>query len=101
MAKWADYLISAVRYNDDHEKIVKVIRHEDKDSSVGTGEERTRSSVVGDLQNDITYCTIIKNNDGKWNKGAEVHIVYVNSIAFIKTDKNNTPKDNLENLPEF
>lgn len=35
MAKWADYLISVVRYDEDHERIVKVRVHEDIGDKVG------------------------------------------------------------------
>ena len=101
MAKLADYFISAVRYDDDHEKIIKVRRHKNINNSVGEGSECTRSSVVSDLQSGITYSTITKNSNGNWDIGADIHIVYVNSVAYIRTDRNNTPKDNLENLPEF
>ena len=34
-------------------------------------------------------------------KGEDVHIVKVDDEKFIRTDKNETKKDNLGNLPEF
>ncbi len=37
MAKWADYLISAVQYNAAGAHIAKVMRHPDNGESVGTG----------------------------------------------------------------
>ena len=46
MAKWADYCISAVRYNAEHTHIVKVKVHIDSGDTIGTATEWTRSEVV-------------------------------------------------------
>ena len=101
MAKWADYLISAVKYDSDHERIQSLKTHEDKGDTVGSIYTESRSKVVSNIENGNSYCTILKTNDNKWKKGEDVHIVKVDDEKFIRTDRNEIKKDNLENLPEF
>lgn len=101
MAKWADYCISRVRYNSERTHIVKVEVAEDKGDSLGTTQEWLRGQVVSALERGKTFVTIVKGNDGKWRRGQDVHIVTVNGVKYIRTDRNARASDNLENLPEF
>jgi hypothetical protein len=101
MAKWADWLISAVRYDDDHSRIVKVRAHLDKGDTVGSAQEQTRAEVVRSVEGGQTYCTIVKGTDGKWKRGEDVRVITIDGEKFIRTDANRTKKDNLGNLPEF
>ena len=100
MAKWADYLISAVSYNSKHTHIDQVKAHLDSGDTVGEGKVYSRATVVDAINNGKTFCTII-NNEGKWGKGQKVFIINVNGVSYIKTVDNGTEADNLENLPEF
>lgn len=99
--KWADYLISGVRYNDKHTHIVEVKVCEDKGDSVSGESSQTRQWVIKQIDNSYTFCTIFKGNDGKWNKGQKVEKDRVNGEDYITTKPNKTAKDNLENLPEY
>jgi len=101
MAKWADLLISAVRYSADETHIEKVRVHEDLGEQVGSPKISSRTDVVSNIKNRLTYMTIVKNAKGNWRKGQEVHTIRVGNEEFIRTDKNSVAKDNLENLPEF
>ncbi len=38
MVKWAEYLISEVRYSPDHHRILQVKQHKDLDGEVSKGE---------------------------------------------------------------
>lgn len=98
--KWADYLISAVRYDANHTHIDKVEIREDKGEKIGVPYEETRPAVISNHKKGKTYCTITKGKDG-WNKGAMVEILSVNGKEFIRTDKNQIEADNLGELPEF
>lgn len=98
--KWADYLISAVKYNTDHDHIIKVRAHRDLGENVESKyTEEARSSVVSNLKNGKTYCTITKKE--KWVLGEQVKIIKINEKEFIKTYSNNKEEDNLGELPEF
>ena len=99
-AKWADYLISAVQYNQAETHIVKVRTRVDNGDTVGAQEEMLRSRVVSLIEAGYSFCTIYAS-DGKWTKGAEVHTVTVNGVKYIRTDRDATARDNLGSLPRF
>jgi hypothetical protein len=101
MAKWADYGISKVRYDEERTHIVKVKVHEDKGDTFGPAQEWTRKQVVSAIEAGTTFVTILTGSDGKWKKGQDVHIIIVNDVKYIRTDQNAKESDNLENLPEF
>ena len=101
MAKWADYLISAVKYNKDHKHIDKVRVHEDKGDSFGAEKIYSRMEVVNAINKSYTFVTIYKGDNDKWKKGQKVFVVTINNKKYIKTVDNDKEEDNLENLPEF
>ena len=100
MAKWADYGISAVRYNTSHTHIDRVRIHEDNGDSFGAPAEHERETIVKAIKDGVTLITIPYAN-GQWQKGQPVFIIKVNGVEFIKTVDNGLARDNLENLPEF
>jgi hypothetical protein len=99
--KWADFCISGVSYNSDHTHIIKVKVHEDKGDKVGAPTEEPRVYVVASIEKGKSFVTILKNDKGDWKQGAKVEIIPVHETKYIRTDKNRTAADNLENLPEF
>ena len=103
MTKWADYLISSVRYVETattkHISHVKV--HVDNDNTFGHPKERKRQDVINAIDLKSTFCTITKNTNGDWSKGALVEKMQIFGDWYIKTEKDNTTKDNLGALPEF
>jgi hypothetical protein len=56
---------------------------------------------VSRLDDGSTYMTIYKNPDGTWKKGAPVRVVKIDGDKYIRTDADNTKKDNLGALPRF
>ena len=101
MSKWADYGISAVRYNTDHTHITMVRIHADNGETIGHASDQNRQHVISEIKKGTTFVTITKNAEGKWNKGQPVYIIKVNGTEYIKTVDNKKECDNLENLPEF
>ncbi len=101
MAKWADYCISAVRYNQQHTHIDQVKVHVDSEETISDVSVWTRADVVKSLESGKTFVTILKNAAGKWIKGQTVYIITVKGMKYIKTIDNGKEADNLENLPEF
>lgn len=101
MQKWADYLISAVRYNREHTHIVEVWVHEDNGSTVGIGSSWSRQRVIVSIKNGLSFFTIYKDREGKWQRGQKVIVVNIFGVEYIKTTDNGKASDNLENLPEF
>jgi hypothetical protein len=101
MAKWADFCISAVRYNPEHTHIVKVRVHIDTGETIESATEWARSEVITAIGAGKTFVTITRTTDGKWSKGEDVRIITVNGEKYIRTDANSKASDNLGNLPEF
>lgn len=101
MAKWADYGISAVGCNQAETHIVNVKVHPDNGETIGAESVWTRNQVVSAIERGTTFVTILKNAEGKWTRGQDVHLVTVNRVKYIRTDGNSKAADNLENLPRF
>lgn len=100
MAKWADYGISAVRFNATHTHIVAVRILPDLDTQFGAPADVERETVVQAIRGGTTFVTIFSRN-GKWNKGQSVYIVRINGVDYLKTVDNGRAEDNLDDLPEF
>lgn len=100
MAKWADYGISAVRYNAAHTHIDLVRAHPDNGDTIGAGAEYDRMTIIKAIKDGVTFVTMVSNG-GSWQKGQPVYIIKVNGVEYIKTVDNGLARDNLENLPEF
>lgn len=101
MEKWADYGISAVKYNSAHTHIDKVRIHPDNGDKMGQSVEQARTDIVNAIKKGTTFVTILKGDDGKWKKGQPVYIIKINGVEYIKTVDNGKAEDNLGNLPEF
>lgn len=100
MVKWADYCISAVRYNSKGTHIESAQVRKDNGDTIGDPKSWTRSQVIDALDKGYSFVTITKNGN-TWNRGADVHKVIVNNKKYIRTDKNQSASDNLGNLPRF
>ena len=100
MTKWADYGISAVRYNVAHTHIDRVLAYPDNGDAIGAGAEYERAAIVKAIKDGFTFVTIMISG-GTWQKGQPVYIIKVNGVEYIKTVDNGQARDNLENLPEF
>jgi hypothetical protein len=103
MAKWADYLISAVRYSNSLSgRYISHLRvHKDNGDSAGTEESWTKSEVVASINIGNSFITVYKNLNNQWTRGEDIRVVVINNQSYLRTDANNISKDNLENLPEF
>jgi hypothetical protein len=101
MAKWADYLISGVRFDPTRAHIDSFRVHCDNDATVGSSSEKSRSEVLQAIKSNATFITIFRSNNNEWNKGQEVYIVTINGSEYLKTVDNSKAADNLDNLPEF
>jgi len=101
MAKWANYVITAVRFNSAGTHIDQVQVREDSGDSLTSATTKTRSSVVTQIESGYTYCTATEGTDGKWKKGAAVKIFEIDGEKFIKTKADSSKKDNLDYLPTF
>jgi len=101
MAKWADYIITAVRFNSSGSHIEAVEIRPDEGAKAGSASEATRAQVVASLEAGTTFCTATVGSDGKFQKGAAVKIYKYDGEKYIKTKADGIKNDNLDNLPTF
>lgn len=100
MTKWADYLISAVRYDTDR-KIVKAIQHEDNEGIVGEGIEVDRATIASNIEKGKKYMTVYSGPKNTWQMGKTINTFKVDGEYCIRIDKNKVSSDNLGDLVEF
>lgn len=100
--KWADFVITAVRFNSTSTHIEYVQAREDKGDTISEyPTTKSRDTVITQLERSYMFCTATLGSDKKWHKGAMVKIVTVDGEKFIKTKADGIKKDNLDNLPTF
>ena len=102
MVKWADYLISTVRFVEEAglKEISHVKVHVDKGQKISKAEIWTKREVINKLNSGKTFRTIVMNTN-EWSNVESVFKVWIVNDYFIKTRADNTTKDNLDNLPTF
>ena len=99
MGKWADYLISAVKYDSDR-KIVQIRQHDAISEDIGDGELVNRDILSTNLKKGRTYCTIFSSNS-TWKKGDPVNLIKTKDGYSIRTDSNKVEYDNLKFISEI
>ena len=99
MSTWADYLISAVKY-DSCRRILEIKQHKDTGGAIGEGEIIDRETLVENLQNGLK-CATIFSSDSKWRRGDPVHMIKSREGILVRTDKNKVAMDNLKFLTEL
>ena len=101
LEKWADFLISEVRYAPDRKTILEVKQHEEKDGSVSEAVVVSRNEVSSNLKKGRTYMTIHNGSSANWKQGEKVRTFRVDGDHYIRADKNKVNRDNLGMLNEF
>jgi len=107
MSKWADYVITAVRYaqaghHGEWKRIAAVEVRMDLGGRVGYAELWTREQILDAVNHDHeTFITSSMAADGTWLRGAHVRIVRVNGLDTIRIDRTLVMNDDLGGLPEF
>ena len=99
MAKWADYLISAVSYNPNRQ-IMEVEVHEDLDGKMGPVELVDKLTIAHNIRRGKKYVTIFRRLE-TWKRGEQVNLFRVDGDPYLRTDKNKVPLDNLGDLPNI
>ena len=65
MSKWADYCISAVKYDQEHKHIIKARVHPDNGDTIGSATDTVRTTIVANIESGKTFVTITKNKENK------------------------------------
>lgn len=81
---------------------IEYLRVYEANGTKGTWVTLSRAFVVALVKGGISCSTYFKDpKTGDFVVGAQVHVVYVNGLAYLRTDKDATAKDNLGSLPEL
>ena len=97
MAKWADYLISQVSYDQNH-IITKVKQHRDIGNKISGGEIVDRDAIANNLGHGVKYMTVY-GGLGKIRMGKNVRYFQAYEHHYIRIDNNKVMTDNLGELP--
>lgn len=100
--RWADYLISSVRYESGTaNRIIEYFKvHSDNVDSIGESRTWSKAELIAALMNGKSIATIRKDKEGKWIKCQNVTTASFKE-TFIHSDFKNIPGDYLENVSEF
>ena len=96
MTKWADYLISAVSYNQNRH-IIEVEVHEDLDGVMGPEQLMDKLTITHNIRKGKTFVTIFKTSDS-CTLGQKVNLYSVDGNPYLRIDKNRVNLDNLGEL---
>jgi hypothetical protein len=99
MEKWADYVITCVTYDKDHERIISCGVRVDNGDTIGPEVKQDRETIAKNLEK-FTYITAYEGEENKWKKGDTVIKYKIDDTYFIRTDGNKVKSDNLGKLPE-
>ena len=99
MKKWADYLISEVRYDKNH-LISMAKRHEDIETGISDGDLVDRIKISSDIANGLYYITIY-NRISTWKKGNKIHFFRIHGQPYLRIDKNKVNQDYLGDIPKI
>ena len=105
--KWADYLVTAVRYEQSGHsyvgaRIIAVEVRMDLGGRAGDAETWQREQILDAVHQDHeTFVTARLGANGTWSKGEHVRLARINGIDYIRADRNPITQDNLGNLAEF
>lgn len=80
-----DYWVSKVKWDGD--RIFSMYVHENENNSVGVYKEMTRSDIISYINGGYVFCSIIKQENGKWQKGSYI----MTDGAVLKNIDNNLP----------
>lgn len=101
MAKWADYLISGVWFQQDenHQHLSHVNLHVDSDSNFSPGKKMSKEDVIASIERGKTVATIrwVYQNRS-WSRGALVEVYHLSGNKYLRTIADANPSDNLDNM---
>jgi hypothetical protein len=102
MQKWADYLISAVRYEEliNQLCITHLKVHSDNTTGISGGSTWTKEEVINAIRKGKAFISIFKDPRGDWQKGKKVFLLENDGRAII-TDERNEIKDLINNVQEL
>jgi len=100
-SKWANFVITAVKYHPRRTAITEVEIRADNGAHLGPPQRATRQSVIDAIDRGQTFVTAYRQPDGNFRRGEDVRVVNTPHGRFIRTDRDNILADNISKLPEY
>jgi Protein of unknown function (DUF3892) len=97
----ADFYIEKVRYNKNHTRIIWVSVREDSSNKLSGPYNMVRKRMVSLIGEGKQFMTIFRSPEGKYRKGQKISVIRVKGIEYLRTDLDETEKDQLKDLPEY
>lgn len=96
--KMATYYISGVWFTENN-TITHVNLHPSSNNNLGKGTKTVESTVISLIENKHVVRTVTWNyTTAKWREGADVKVVELNGKKYLRSQKDSTVRDNLDNL---
>lgn len=95
-----DYIILRVRKNERYKTIERVRGRTTKKRAISAPFTYEKDKVVKMIESGKDFFTG-KERGTELIKKEKIHVLPINGEKFIRTDRNETPEDNLGELPEF
>ena len=99
MAKWADFVVSAIQKGSGLANISHVQIHEDLEHGFGPPQLIDKHQLSSKIQRGITFITVYKKNENEWAPGEIIRTYVKDGEAHIRTDDNKVDGDNLGHIP--
>ena len=99
MAKWADFVVSAIKKGSGLANISHVQVHEDLENGFGSAVLLDKYELSSKIQKGISFITVYKKNENEWIPGNLIRTYVKDGEAHIRTDDNKVDGDNLAHLP--
>ena len=99
MAKWADFVVSAIKKGSGLANISHVQVHEDLENGFGSAELLDKYQLSSKIQRGISFITVHKKNENEWIPGELIRTYVKDGEAHIRIDDNKVDGDNLGHLP--
>lgn len=100
--KFADFVIKGVHYDDrgSSKSISTANVFIDLGDYFGTGGKVSRESIINFIDAGFSFHTVVLGDEG-WEDGKNVIVEKIEGKRYIKTESNNTTKDNLDGILEY
>ena len=101
MEKWADYLVTKVRFEQDRRHIRHVRVRQEGMHGLEPEREFTRAELVRSIDYGRTFVTAFLDAEkSTFQKGGQLRIVDVDGAKYVRVDENKVKKDDLGGIPE-
>jgi len=99
MGKWADYLVSAVRYKDKFgsDKILYLKIHQNNGHENGSGTTWSREEVIRAMHEGMTFITMNIKGTGELTRGSKISLIKLR-LGYALIDMDNFDRDLIAKL---